>query len=56
MTVEDVMRRYDEAMEPVRQALDRAVAAGVDPESIEEGVQIHLQWWRDELAARTETR
>lgn len=55
MSMGEAMRFYDDAMQPVYDALDGAVRAIRDIESIEEGVERHLQWWADELAvARAE--
>lgn len=48
----DYMREFDEAVQPVLDAIDGAFQSGkVDAESLTETVQKHVEWWVDEIAA-----
>ncbi len=49
MTLSDRMQKFDAAMQPIRNAIDTAVRAGLQPDEIQEDAERHLRWWEDEL-------
>jgi hypothetical protein len=49
----DFIREFDQAVQPVFDAIDGAFQTGkVDPESLTEAINSHIDWWVDELSAR----
>jgi uncharacterized protein YukE len=50
----DAIQTYDRAMQPVYEALDTAMRVLGDTETVADGVERHLEWWADELAAIAE--
>lgn len=48
----DYVREFEEVIQPVRDAIDRAFQSGrVDPEMVMEAVESHVNWWQEEIAA-----
>ena len=50
--MKDYMREYNEAVQPVLDAIDTAMRTGkVDPEALGETISGHLEWWAEEMLA-----